>query len=261
MKCPRCQQDAPTSARVCPKCGAPLRRRSASASARGTAFEATLSAIAKTAARLCEARDAQIFLVEGQNLHLVGQHGSLRTAQRPAEPFPLSNRTVSTHAVRERRVIHVRDLKAVVRTQYPDLVAHQRGVGVRTILAAPLISKGAAIGVILIRRLKVRSFTDKQIALLKTFADQAAIAIENARLSQELGARNRDLTATSEILQVISRSPTDVQPVFDTIAERAMRLCDAAIGAVFMFDGALIHLSALANVSLEGVDAIRQHSP
>ena len=245
MTCPRCQKNTPPGAAVCPTCGASVAPAAPRQSP--TSLQPTLSAIARTAARLCEARDAQIFLLEGETLCLVGQHGSLRTAQRPGEPFRLTKRTVSGQAVLERRVIHVRDLKAVVRTEYPDLVVHQRGVGVRTILAAPLVSKGAAMGVILIRRLRVRPFTRKQIALLKTFADQAALAIENARLLNETKEMLEQQRGTGNILRVISSSPTDVQPVFDTIAACAKRLCDARECAVFRFDGEQIHLVALAD--------------
>jgi two-component system, NtrC family, sensor kinase len=114
------------------------------------------------------------------------------------------------------------------------VAAAYRQLGVRTILATPLLREGNSIGVILVRRTTVRPFTDQQIALLKTFADQAVIAIENVRLLKELEAKNSDLTATSEILRVISASPTDVQPVFETIVRNASMVCGAFDAAVFI---------------------------
>ena len=130
--------------------------------------------------------------------------------------------------------------------------------GTRSALAVPLMRDGHPIGAIVFSEMP-EAFPDTQINLLKTFADQAVIAIENVRLFTELGARNRDLTealeqqtATSEILRVISQSPTDVQPVFDTIAAAALKLCNAELGVVTRFDGELIRLAALANVSPEG---------
>ena len=107
------------------------------------------------------------------------------------------------------------------------------------------------MGVLLVRRRRVQAFSDKQIALLKTFADQAVIAIENVRLFTELERRNADVTealeqqtATSEILRVISSSPTDVQPVMTAVAERAARLCEATDAQIFRVDGDVLRIAA-----------------
>ena len=110
---------------------------------------------------------------------------------------------------------------------------HARHDGIRTVLATPLLREGVAIGVIHIRRTEVRPFTDKQIKLLETFADQAVIAIENVRLFQELKESLEQQTATSEILGVIASSPTDIQPVLDVVAENAARLCEATDASIF----------------------------
>ena len=135
-------------------------------------------------------------------------------------------------------------------------------------IGVPMLREGSLIGVVSMWRNEVRLFTDKQIELVTTFADQAVIAIENVRLFTELEARNRDLTesleqqtATGEILRVISSSPTDVQPVFDTIARNARRLCEADSGALFTYDGEMIHLEALDNVGSTGADALRRSLP
>src|SRR6185295_1384349 len=229
-----------------PRCARrwPSRRRDA---CRGGSGVKILTAIARTAARLCEAHDAQIYLVEGASMRLVAQHGSVRTTRRIGEPFPVSRGAVHGRAVLARRVVHVRDLKTAVRTQYPELAARQRATGTRTILAAPLLSDGAAVGVIMIRRIRLNPFTSRQITLLKTFADQAAIAIENDRLVNELEVKNHALeeqTATGEILRAISSSPTDLQPVLDTVVKAAARFCGAHDVCIFRLDGDHLRLDA-----------------
>jgi PAS domain S-box-containing protein len=169
--------------------------------------------------------------------------------------------------VLEARTLHVADLQ-IEDNEFPDSVEHARHMGFHTILAVPLMREGVAIGGINLRRTQVQFFTDRQIALLKTFADQAVIAIENVRLFKELETRNRDLTetleqqtATSEILRVISSSPTDVQPVFDTIVQNAKRLCEAEFSFVFRFDGQLLHFAAHHGLTPEGVTAMRDTWP
>jgi two-component system NtrC family sensor kinase len=235
---------------------------------------AVLTAIARTAARLCEANDASIFQVDGDGLCFVAKHGRLPSPNRLGEILPLSRSFVVGRTVLDRRTIHVRDLLGAAQHEFKSSAALHRG-NVRTILVAPLLRGRTAIGAIVIRRTKVRPFTAKQIALLRTFADQAAMALENTGLLTELQEKNRALveahaqttealeqqTATSEVLRVISSSPTDLQPVFDTIAEHAMRLCHALHGVVLRFDGELIHLVALANASPEGEDALRRLFP
>jgi GAF domain-containing protein len=218
-----------------------------------TGLESVLGAIARTAAHLCEATDAAIHLLEGDCHRLVAVHGRwLARGQRLGATYAMRSDTPIDRAVLERRPVHVRDLRAVARTRFPGLV--QLGLyndRVRTILVLPLLRDGAALGGIIIRRTRVRPFTRKQIALLETFADQAAVAIENARLSQDLEARNRELSealeqqrATAEILGVISRSQTALQPVLDAVAENAARVCGATDGTIRLVDGGAQKLAA-----------------
>src|SRR5499427_1346664 len=253
MTCSRCGLDAPRGARLCPHCGVSLAANPRPGNDGG--IEPILGAIARTAAQLCDGRDAQIFLAEGTTLRLVAHHGPIGTTRTPSEPFSLSRGTVHGRAVLEAKVVHVRDLKAAARTQYPELSDRQQATGVRTMLAAPLLSDGAAIGVITVRRTRVHPFTAKQIALLKTFADQAAVALTKARLAEELASRNSDLaealdhqTATSEILGVISASPTNVQSVFETIVSNARRLCEASFSSLNLLEGEQLMLTAVDGV-------------
>src|SRR5262249_43170181 len=138
----------------------------------------------------------------------------------------------------------------------------------RTGLAVPMLKGAECIGVLGLWRSDVRPFTDSEIDLIHTFADQAVIAIENVRLFKELEAKNRDLsesleqqTATAEILRVISQSPTDTQPVFDAIVGNAARLCNAVFTVAFRFDGEMLHIAALSDLSPEEVEAYQRMWP
>ena len=203
-----------------------------------TDLQPVLETVAENAARLCAADDGHIWQREGNELHLVASWGGQPTTRRR---LTISRQSVAGRAALDRLAVHVADLVEALSTEFPDSQG-MKELGYRTILAVPLLREGVAIGAIMIRRTEVRPFTDKQLELVRTFADQAVIAIENVRLFRELETRNRDLTetleqqtATGDILRVISSSPTDVQPVFDTIAQNARRLCDAEFCAVFRY--------------------------
>src|SRR3984957_6910056 len=129
--------------------------------------------------------------------------------------------------------------------------------GVRTLLSVPMIKEGELIGAISIFRQEVRPFTDRQIELVKNFAAQAVIAIENARLLNELRQSLEQQTATSEVLQVISRSPSDLEPVFASMLDNAVRICDAKFGSIYRWTGGALHLVATRNAPAGYTEARR----
>jgi signal transduction histidine kinase len=202
-----------------------------------TDLQSALEAVAERAARLCESSDAIVFRVHGDELRPAALYGAIGAVSNAIRPGFVTGR-----AVLERRTIHVEDLAAAVAGDFPDAAEHQRRFGHRTTLATPLLREGVPIGAITIRRFEVRPFTEGQVRLLETFADQAVIAIENVRLFKELETRTADLTrsvaqltALGEVGRAVS-STLDLETVLTTIVVRAVELTALDGGVVFEYD-------------------------
>ncbi|MFM9940476.1 MAG: GAF domain-containing protein [Hyphomicrobiaceae bacterium] len=205
-------------------------------------LQPVLDAIVETAARVCGVEQAQLLRPVGDKLSPAAQFGGFVFAGR--DGIHATKGTVSGRAYLEARTIHVHDLAAEIETEYPEARVFQKEHGGRTILATPLLRNGVPLGIILLRRQVVQPFTDQQIALLETFADQAVIAINNVGLFEQVQARTKEVTealeyqtATSEVLSVISRSPDNLQPVLDSIVETAQQLCRADRSYFYLLRG------------------------
>jgi len=222
--------------------------------------------LAENAVRLCEAERAILFRYDGQLLRVVAHNNASPELIAFAEQNPIApgRHSVAARAALERRTVHVQDVRADAEYSYTV----EQVDPYRTAMAIPMLRGEELLGVIIIHRYQVRPFTDSQIALMETFADQAAIAIENARLLSELQAKNADLTealeqqtATGEILRVISSSPTDEQPVFEAIVESARRLCEATFSVVFLTGAGQLTLAAVRGVDSVGLAALQEAYP
>ena len=224
-------------------------------------LQLVLDTLVESAARLCEADQGQITRPQSGGLFwLQATFGYSKELKDELErlPFRSGTETITGRALLARAPVHILD--AQTDPGY-ELTKAQKLGGYRTILAAPMLREGEPIGVIGLGRHSVRPFTQRQIELLATFADQAVIAIENARLLNELRESLQQQTATSDVLRVISSSPTDIQPVLETIGERAEKLCDAEISTVSIVDGELIHLASIHGMTDAGVEAVRRVYP
>jgi signal transduction histidine kinase len=211
-----------------------------------TDLQPVFETILANAARLCDANTGGLYRFDGEFLNWVAGFGNSpewRSSHTSGYRIPLGKETATRRAALERRVVHIPDILAAREFDGYQTGTHY-GEGIRTTLAVPLLKENTLLGVITIgHRDNVQPFTDKQIALVKTFADQAVIAIENVRLFQELKESLEQQTATSEILGVIASSPTDIQPVLDIVAQNAARLCEAS--------DALIYRESMGQVDLE----------
>jgi GAF domain-containing protein len=230
-------------------------------------LEPVFASMLEKAVRIC---DAKFGRWENEAAHLVVTHNAppafaeaRRRSLNPANPKTSFGRMVATKAV-----VHVADAAAepgYVELRDPAAVAAVELGGQRTALYVPMLKEGELIGALSLSRQEVRPFIDKQIELVQNFAAQAVIAIENARLLNELRQRTGDLsealeqqTATSQVLQVISTSPGDLEPVFTTMLEKAVRICDASFGNIFRWDGKFLNHIAAHNTPVAFLE-LRRH--
>ena len=241
-------------------------------------LEPVFAAMLASATRICEAKFGNLFLREGETFRAVAWHGMAAYVEKWLRE-PLIIKTDDPHIplarlVETKQRVHVADLKqeAAYKAGFAPLVMLVDRGGARTLLIVPMLKEHTLVGAIAIYRQEVRPFTDKQIALVENFAAQAVIAIENARLLNELRQRTTDLTertadltealeqqtATSEVLQVISSSPGDLQPVFAAMLEKAVRVCDATFGDVYRPHGDAIQLVAMQNTLKAFAEALGQ---
>jgi GAF domain-containing protein len=217
-------------------------------------LQAVLDTLVESAARLCEADSASIHRPQDDAYPCIASHGYSREFQQYLRDHPIvaGRGSIVGRAMGDRKIVHVPDVFA----DPQHVLVEQRKVGgYRTVLAVPLMREGSAVGIIRLTRNKVQPFTDKQIELVETFADQAVIAIENVRLFDEVRARTRELTealeqqtASSEVLQVIYSSPGELEPVFNAILENATRICEANFGVLFSFNDDFVEATAMLGV-------------
>ena len=234
-------------------------------------------AILENATRICEAKFGNLWLREGDKFRVVAMHGGSPEYREYlfAEPLIVLNaQDAVSRVVSHREVIQIDDISKAPTYDMRMRIATIKIAKARTLVCVPMLKDNEVVGIIAIYRQEVRPFTDKQIGLLTNFAAQAVIAIENTRLLNELRQRTADLTertadlsealeqqtATSEVLQVISSSPGDLQPVFEAMLANAVRICDATFGNIYRWDGDAFSLVATHNTPLAYAEA-RRRSP
>jgi GAF domain-containing protein len=226
-------------------------------------LEPVFGAVLDNATRICGAQFGTLFLFDGEKFRLAAQYktpAALQEFQRQRGPFVPETGT-SLHQTLRTKIVHTADDA----TRSVQGFASKLG-GARSTIHVPMLKDNTLVGVFVIYRQEVKPFTDKQIELVQSFAAQAVIAVENARLLNELRQRTDDLsealeqqTATSEVLQVISSSPGDLEPVFQTMLERAVRICGAKFGTLYRCEGDAFRLTASYNAPIEFREARRRN--
>ena len=208
-----------------------------------TDLQPVMDALAESAARLCGASDAMIQRVEGDSLMVFAQHG-ITVQDSVGVRVPLERQSLAGRAVLDGQPVHVPDAMDLPDAEFAWAKAAAKRLGYRAMLAVPMLRQGGAIGIVAVRRKEAGAFSDNQVTLLESFADQAVIAIENTRMFTETQEALAQQTALSEVLRVISTSPTDVQPVFDVLAESAARLCNANDVIIQRIEGDSLRVTA-----------------
>jgi GAF domain len=229
-------------------------------------LQPVFASMLRNAVRICDAQFGNIYRWDGNVLRLVATRNAPAAfvEARRLSASPPSPKTPTGRMIANKDLVHIADLQAekAYADKDPWIVAGVELGSVRTVLMVPMLKENELIGAFSVYRQKVQPFNDRQIELSKNFAAQAVIAIENARLLNELRQRTTDLTealeqqtATSEVLQVISSTPGDLEPVFATMLERAVRICDAKFGNVYRWDEDGGHLVASYNTPPALVEA------
>ena len=228
-------------------------------------LEPVFRAMLVNATGLCEASYGALWLCEGDGYRTVALHGPLPEAYleqlRPGTVFHPDPEVSLVRATKTRQAVQVADLSATQAylDRDPLPVAAVDIAGIRTLVTVPMLKENEVVGAIVIYRREVRPFTAKQIELVQNFAAQAVIAIENTRLLNELRESLQQQTATSEVLQVISSSPGELEPVFETMLENATRICEAKFGSLVLFEGNTYRRAALYNAPAAFVEGLTQN--
>jgi GAF domain-containing protein len=217
--------------------------------------------LVESAARLCDAKQATIWRQDGESYTLAANYGFSREFEEFASRNPIfpgrTRGTVAAKTLQAGKTVHMPDVQVdpeFIGSEYQNLAAYRSGLGV------PLLREGVPIGVFVLTRPVVKPFSDKQIALVTNFAAQAVIAIENTRLLNELRQSLEQQTATAEVLSVISSSPGELKPVFESMLENAVRICEAKFGTLQLCENGAFHVAAMHNPPPAYAEARRRNS-